>query len=120
MSELEAWSTNNEDFNYNSLDDLINSNSGELEVGQIVYVGDGKRPEFSEFCDADDVIDLIQNKGYDIGGEYADGFMDDISPDAKIELDEFLKGWMEKHIAIDYYTVHSVREYVLTDEDLQE
>jgi hypothetical protein len=79
MSEIEAWSTNNEDFNYNSLDDLVNNNSGELEVGQTVYVGEGRKPKLSEFCDADDVFELMQNRGYDIGGEYADSFMDDIS-----------------------------------------
>jgi hypothetical protein len=120
MSELEAWSTNNEDFNYSSLEDLMDSNSGELAVGQKVYVGDERRPKYSEFCDANDVIEMMQNRGYDIGGEFADGFMDDISPDAKTELDEFLKSWMEKHVAINFYTVHDVREYVLTEEDLRE
>ncbi len=120
MSELEAWSTNNEDFNYSSLDDLINSNSGELAVGKTVYVGDGRKPKLSEFCNANDVIELMQNRGYDIGGEYADTFMDDISSEAKQELNELLKNWMEKHVTINFYTVHDVREYVLTSEDLQE
>lgn len=120
MSELEAWSTNNEDFRYSSLEDLIDSNSGELTVGQTVYVGDGRKPKMSEFCDANDVIELMQNRCYDIGGEYADGFMDDISVEEKQELNELLKNWMEKHVAIDFYTVHDVREYVLTEEDLQE
>lgn len=120
MSELEAWSTNNEDFNYSSLEDLIDSNCGELAVGQTVYVGDGRKPKFSEFCDADDVIELMQNRGFDIGGEYADSFMDDVTPEAKQELAEFLKSWMEKHVTINFYTVHGVREYVLTEEYLQE
>lgn len=120
MSELEAWSTNNEDFRYSSLEDLINSNSGELAVGQIVYVGDGRKPKLSEFCNADDVVELMQNRGYDIGDEYANGFMDDISPEAIQELDDLLKSWMEKHVTINFYTVHDVREYALTKEDLQE
>jgi len=120
MSELEAWSTNNEDFNYSSLEDLIDSNSGELAVGQTVYVGDGRKPKVSEFCDADDVIGIIQNKGYDIGGDYAEGLIDSISAEAEQELNELLKNWMEKHVAINFYTVHNVREYVLTSEDLQE
>ena len=62
----------------------------------------------------------MQNRGYDLGDEYADGFMDDISSDAKIELNELLKNWMEKHVTINFYTVHSVREYVLTKEDLKD
>ena len=119
MGELEAWSTNNEDFNYQSLEDLINSNSGELEVGQTVYVGDGKRPELSELCNADKVIELIEIRGCDIGGEYAEGFMDNISSEAEQELEELLKSWMEKHVTINFYTVHDVREYVLTENDLQ-
>lgn len=120
MSELEAWSTNNEDFRYSSLEDLIDSNSGEFEAGQTVYVGEGRRPKVSEFCDADDVIEMMQNRAYDIGGEYADGFMDDISAEEKQELNDLLKNWMDKHVSIDFYTVHDVREYVLTEEDLQE
>ncbi|MBM4206812.1 MAG: hypothetical protein FJ190_01940 [Gammaproteobacteria bacterium] len=120
MGKVEAWSTNNEDFNYSSLEDLIDSNIGELAVGQTVYVGDGRKPKLSEFCDANDVIELMQNRGYDIGGEYADHFMDDVTPEAKQELDEFLKSWMEKHVTINFYTVHDVLEYVLTEEDVQE
>jgi hypothetical protein len=119
MGELEAWSTNNEDFNYSSLEDLIDSNSGELAVGQTVYVGDGRKPKLSEFCDADDVIELMQNRGYDIGGEYADSFMDDVAPEAKQELNDLLTSWMENHVTINFYTVHDVREYVLTEKDLQ-
>jgi hypothetical protein len=120
MSELKAWSTNNEDFNYGSLEDLIDSNSSELAVGQTIYVGDGRQPKYSEFCDANDVIELMQNRGYEIGGEYADSFMDDVSAEAKQELNDLLKSWMEKHVTVNFYTVHDVREYVLTEEDLQE
>lgn len=120
MSDLEAWSTNNKDFNYSSLEDLIDSNSGELAVGQTIYVGDGRKPKLSEFCDADNVIELMQNRGFDIGDEYADSFMDDVSVEAKQELNDLLKSWMEKHVTINFYTVHDVREYVLSEEDLQE
>lgn len=120
MSELEAWSTNNEDFNYSSLEDLIDSNSGELAVGQTVYVGDGRKPKLSEFCDANDVIEMMQNRACDIGGEYAESFMDDVSGEAVQELDDLLKSWMEKHVTVNFYTVHNVREYVLTEDDLQE
>ena len=119
MGELEAWSTNNEDFNYQSLEDLINSNSGELEVGQTVYVGNGRKPKISEFCDADDVIELIQNRVYELGDDDAGELMNEISPEAEIELGELLKSWMEKHVTINFYTVHDVREYVLTENDLQ-
>ncbi|MDZ4153264.1 hypothetical protein [Methylicorpusculum sp.] len=120
MSELEAWSTNNEDFNYSSLEELIDSNSGELAVGQRIYVRDGRKPKLSEICDADAVIELMQNRGLDIGGEYADSFMDDVSVEAKQELDDLLKSWMQKHVTINFYTVHDAREYVLTSKDLQE
>ncbi len=66
------------------------------------------------------MIELMQNRGYEIGDEYADGFMDDITPEAKQELNDLLKSWMEKHVTINFYTVHDVREYTLTEADLQE
>jgi hypothetical protein len=46
--------------------------------------------------------------------------MDDVSAEAKQELNDLLKSWMEKHVTVNFYTVHDVREYVLTEEDLQE
>ena len=120
MSERkeEAWSRDNEEFRYDSLGDLLDNFGDELSVGDVVYVGDAHRPEADDLISADDVIETISTRGYDFGGEHADGFPE-VDKDAEAELDALLHAWVEKHcLPANFYQVTNVREYVLTAEDL--
>jgi hypothetical protein len=118
ISEKETWSVDNENFRYDSLRELIDNNEGQFNPGDTVYVGVPKPPLLSELFDADDVISLLIDRGYDIAGEFADDFMSDVTEQAKQELTELMHTWMEKHVTVDFFTVESVREYILTQEDL--
>lgn len=111
-----CWSMDGSDFSYSSLGDLLDSNAGGLEVGQVVYEADANRPLPSQLIDSDDVIEIIGCRGTDIGGEYADDFPA-VTPEAKNELDELLHAWVAKYCEIRFYTVTNTREYVITAED---
>lgn len=119
-AKKETWSVDNEIFRYDSLRQLIDWNVGTFNPGDTVYVGIAKPPVLSEFCDADDVIDLMMDRGADIGGGFADDFMSNVTNEAKSELTELLKAWMEKHVEVNFFTVENVREYILTQDDLLE
>jgi hypothetical protein len=120
MSENnKTWSRDNEIFRHNSLAELIKHND-DLNPGDVVYAGEARTPQLNEFCDADDVIDLMKDRGCDIAGEYADDFMADITDEAKSELSELLKTWMEKHVTVDFFSVHNINEYTLSEDDLLE
>jgi hypothetical protein len=112
----EAWSVNDEDFRYDSLRELIDNNRDELNLGVTVYVGEATRPTMYQLCDADDVIETMADRAYDIGGEYAEGFPC-VSQAARDELNDLLSGWLEKHCIVDFYSVSNVKPYVLTDAD---
>ncbi len=115
----ECWSATNEEFNYSSLGELIANEADVLDVGRIVYVGDAEKPTMRQLCNAYDVIEIISERAYDIGGEYADDFPN-VDKAAKDELDELLVAWLTKHCPnINFYTVSNVREYVITADDLE-
>lgn len=117
MSNIEeCWSTNNEDFNYSSLEDLLDSND-ELKAGDKVYVGDAKKPKPSSFFDVDDFLESISNAACDVGGEYAEDFPD-VTKDAVAELKVFVESWLEKNCEVRFYKVDDVREHILTEKDL--
>ncbi len=121
MSEQEqetVWSVDGDEFCYESLHCLIDSNIGNFDVGDTVYFGTARKPPLSNFCDASDVIELITDRGNDFGGEYADGFMDDVSDEAERELTKLLEEWMEANVTVNFFRVFDVRKYVLTEEDL--
>ncbi|WP_349616962.1 hypothetical protein [Azotobacter salinestris] len=117
QSPIECWSTNEEDFNSLSLDELIGSNE-HLKVGDTVWKGEAVHPDPTSYIDAGDVIELIGGRAYDDCGEYAEDFPD-VSGEAKAELDELLAGWIRKHCSTtSFYKVSNVVEYTLTAEDL--
>lgn len=112
----ECWSVDEENFRYDSLQDLLDSND-ELQAGDVVYVGNAKHPKPEQLCDADDIIEMMKDRAWDIVGEYAEDYPE-VSDEAHKELDDFIKSWIMKHCPPDFYTVTDVREYILTKEDL--
>ncbi|ABM37586.1 hypothetical protein [Polaromonas naphthalenivorans] len=114
----ECWSDDvNEDFNYDSLADLLGSND-ELAVGDTVYVADAVIPDPATYINADDILEQMGERAREDGGEYAEDYPD-VSADAKQSLDAFVKGWARKHCTpTNFYKVSKVRDYILTARDL--
>ncbi|WP_019103439.1 hypothetical protein [Chromobacterium haemolyticum] len=112
-----AWSANDEDFTAESLQDLIDQDD-DIQLGQIVYVGDVQLHD-TGWIDADDVIEMIGDRWYDEGGEYADGGPD-IPAEAKAELDGFLTRWQAEHCVASFFKVVNVRQHTITESDLEE
>lgn len=59
--------------------------------------------------DANDVIEMIGERAWDIAGEWADDFPD-VTKEAKGELEQFLHQWVEKHCTPSFYLVEEVEE----------
>lgn len=113
----ECWSAEDGHFRYDCLQDLLDSND-ELKVGDMVYVGNAKHTEPSRICNATDIIDVMERRSWDIGGEYAEDYPN-VSKEAHQELDDFISQWIMKHCPPNFYQVVNVREHVLTEEDLK-
>lgn len=114
----EVWSYDEEFFNFSDLGELIDTYD-DLEVGQVVYVGDRMPQDPAEWYSADDLIEAIGERAYDTCGECAEGWPD-VTPEAKEEFETFLAAWIEKHCPVRFYSVRNVRVYTLTEEDLSE
>lgn len=110
----EVWSNNNEDFNFDTLGDLLDD--GDYKPGDTVWVGEAVKPDLSELIDADDVADQMAERAGDIAGEHADGYPD-LSKDDKRELDALLSGWIARCCPPNFYRVENVKPYVLSADD---
>ena len=111
------WSSDEETFNYDSLDELI-AMDDDLEAGRTVYYGEAEAIG-TNFVDADDVIEDIANRAYAEGGEHAEDFPD-VSAEAKKELDDFLIAWQAKYCVPTFYRIRNVKEYTITEADIAE
>lgn len=117
-SGKECWSADEENFQYDSLAELLDCHI-DLIAGSIVHSGDAETPSYKQLCDADDVIEMMGERAYEIAGEHADSFPD-VTDEATAELNALLLAWMEKHCAINFWTVKNVKPHVITDADLSE
>jgi hypothetical protein len=114
----QCWSVDECDFCYSTLGDLLDS--GEFEVGSVVYVGTPARYAASTYIDdADDVIERMAERAYDEHGEFAEDFPD-VTDEAKAELTAFLAAWADKHCEVSFYGVENIRPYTITAEDLSD
>lgn len=112
----QAWSRDEDFFNYSSLGDLLDSHD-DLEVGDQVYVGDVVDPDWPAFFDASDLVESLNERAYDTCGECAEDWPQ-VSDEAKCEFENFMKQWITKHCPVTFYTVANVRPYSITAEDL--
>lgn len=111
-----CWSTNDEQFEAESLSGLIMANDW-LRAGDIVYVGDKKQSVLSDLIDAADVIDLLRDRACDIAGDAADDFPDVTDAEKKM-LEAAIHGWIALCCPPTFFGVENIRKHTLTDLDL--
>ena len=116
-----VYSANDEDFNYFEISDLLNDNP-ELVVGDIIYKAEAKKPNILDFIDVEDIYDLIIDRAYDYGGDYADDFSYELRNDKALQnkLKASLKRWAKGLPAITFYSVGKSEQQTLTEEDFED
>ena len=80
----------------------------------IGIIGEKWKPEI----DGEGIVDMLQDNAYDIGGEFAESYLQGVT---KEEIDELTKvltkafdAWAAKHgYEPDFYPVENVKEYEL-------
>lgn len=92
----------------------------DLEVGNTFLTGIKRRPEPIQFLhDADEILESYEERICDEHDwSYAQGNtgVDDITDEAKKDLNDFLKAWSEKHLNITFYEIEHDEEVEVTQE----
>jgi len=115
----EVWSANDEDFNSICLVDLLDDNP-ELKVGDVVWKAEAKHPKVSNLIDVDDILELLADRAYDIGGEWSEDWMSDVESLHRESLQAALEKWCQELPEVNFYLVCKSVEYVITEQDLEE
>jgi hypothetical protein len=114
--QKECWSIDGEEFNYDSLGDLLDARGDEVRPGQKVWRGTAKHPSMADLADSERVIEDIGERAHDFGGEYADGFPE-VSPEHAAKLQALLEQWLAECPSPRFYQVTNAVPYVLADTD---
>lgn len=94
-----CYSINREDFN-DELQDCENQLGPEAKEGDIITAYEGECIPFTavpDLIDVGDIIETVQDRAHDKGGEHAESYLDNVTTEAKGELHALLVGWFEKH-----------------------
>ena len=116
---------NNEKRTVYSLDDEFYNYEDEWEVVEaakdneqtIYYQGEVKPVLPKHLIDANDIIEMLAERAYDVAGEIAEDYATDVSNKAGKELDAFLYKWIEKYAPIYFYQVENVQCIVIEGEE---
>lgn len=113
----QVWSADRELFNFDSLGELMDSDT--FEAGRIVYFGQKAAINPARWVDVDIVLDALGDRAYDHVGEAASDYPD-VSQEARDELETLLSAWIAKHAQPTFYAVNKITEYTITQEDIEQ
>lgn len=111
----ETWSTNDEEYGYDSLDELLEDT--EVAAGDVVYRGTKTRPDPADFIDVDTVLEHMGDTAYNYAGECAEDYTSSVTADGRAELKQLLQAWARKHAQPDFFLVEDAQKYTVTAED---
>ena len=120
------YSTDGENYIYFTIEDAINGiyndySKADPPIGSIVYCGVGIKPNPSELCNAEDIIETMRDRAWDWGGEHAQDFPN-VSKAAIGRLDALLNEWYNEYVTVDFWQIDTktIKEYIITEEDIKE
>ncbi len=116
------YGTDAETLYFDDFDDAMDAlyNDARLEVGAIIYEADTETVDLGEYV-AGEIDYMLERADEAIGEEcgFEDPVLDNVTPEARKELDTLLRDWTAKHITGRYWTVvGKVRERAVTAEDI--
>lgn len=120
MNEV-IWSIDEDDWTYGHecIEDLFDQLESDDELNEdiTVFYGERKTPS-TNFVGVSDIVDLMGERAYDVGGEFAYDYPD-VTPKCPEwkELEDFLTQWQAK-FQPSFYTAVNVNKHVITQEDI--
>lgn len=121
--EYDCYSLNGEDYHHGRIGDALDDMAGDeggIEVGRVYWLATSKRPKPSSFFNVDSLLEDMQCQADDEGGEYAEDFLADLSPEKKEELRALVSAWLDANVTVGFFTVTNVAEQTVTPEDIEE
>lgn len=114
-----VWSTNDETFNHDDLQELIEER--QLQPGDTVYFGTKRHAKATDFTSNIDelVIEGMQVQAEDDAGEVAEDYPSASEPQIQV-LQTLIEAWAATYCAPDFYQVLNTQPYTITAEDVEE
>ena len=120
MNKEYCYSTNEENFQHESMGELLDYLDGETEdkIGATYWRGEKVALSYADCIDVDSFLEMCDERAYEEIGEVYDYCFTDVTEAEKMELGELITEWAKKRVNIRYWKVLNVQELKITAEDL--
>lgn len=93
----------------NAFEDLTTQEAKDIKEISL-YEGIKVPQSFGEYLSVDWLINDMQERAYDNSSEYTEDYLDDVTKEQKLELEQLIVGWANKHkIKPHWYMIDSVK-----------
>ncbi|MDH1522574.1 hypothetical protein [Achromobacter mucicolens] len=120
---FDSYSLNGEDFQEGEASDALQDlyDSAQLEVGTQYRLGVAEKPDPADFFDVSQLIEQMQERAHDVGGEFAEDYLTDLTDEQVLDLDRVVKAWLSSvNPQVSFFSVKQIQTFKVTQEDIDE
>jgi len=117
---FDSYSLNGEDFQEGCASEALQAldDDGQLTLGAEFRLGVSDRPDPADFFDVDDLIEQMQERAHDVGGEFAEDYLTD---EQVQELGRLVKAWLSSvNPRANFFSVKQIQTFKVSQEDIDE
>lgn len=117
---FDSYSLNGEDFQEGCASEALQAldDDGQLTLGAEFRLGVSDRPDPADFFDVDDLIEQMQDRAHDVGGEFAEDYLTD---EQVQELGRLVKAWLSSvNPRVNFFSVKQIQTFKVSQEDIDE
>ena len=120
---FDSYSLNGDDFQEGCASEALQAldDNDQLTLGAEYRLGISERPDPADFFEVDQLIEQMQERAHDAGGEFAEDYLTDLTDEQVLDLDRVVKAWLSSiNPQVNFFSVTQIQTFKVTQEDIDE
>lgn len=120
---FDCYSLNGDDFQEGCASEALQQldDDGCLILGAEYRLGVSRKPDPADFFDVENLVEQMQERAYDVGGEFAEDYLSDLTEEQVHDLDRVVKAWLSSvKPSVSFFNVKEIQTFKVTQEDIDE
>lgn len=120
---FDSYSLNGVDFQEGCASEALQAldDDGRLTLGTEYRLGVAERPDPTDFFDVDHLIEQMQECAHDVGGEFAEDYLTELTEDQVKNLRQVVNAWLSSvNPQVNFFSVKQIQTFKVTQDDIDE
>lgn len=120
---FDSYSLNGDDFQEGCASEALQAldDDGQLTLGAEYRLGVSDRSDPADFFEVNHLIEQMQERAHDVGGEFAEDYLTDLTDEQVLDLDRVVKAWLSSvNPQVSFFSVKRIQTFKVTQEDIDE